>query len=501
MGDEVTDEAEALTDADGRAGFTLSAQDLAPSVDGNPATGTDSIVIKFTLLSDDGNPLLTTYDTWNVRNNSNTVFGDVLSGEAVFVHDGILTDSHAGVTPDTVTGDGERMFDFVQELLNQVVPRKRSVGNHQLIDEDGLFFDEAMNAAAVFKREFNLNVNTSLGDTSDTFDKLMRDYGREAEAETWLNRVMGREFFVGETRRDSDDMINGTTGDTGLYELYDNTVRVFVDAMTEEAERYAGLRGAVRPTDNWVARTGQGPAGSANPHGPGMSYCFGCTDSVEHFNDTVANCQAETTTQITNREGDPNQVNYRGNINNQDCNNVGTGDRDWAGLRNRNEQKLWRNSVSGSAPFNPSYWAGIDCSSLVQRVVESGRNAVPGLVINIPSLPTLVWSGNFFINDHASYRPNPDSLQERVVVQKKLRKGDLVRYPGHISIVYSERPSVSNDTCIYQVIHAYGVNSYRYPDIDEAGVNANEQVFSRKVLVTFQNISTRTGFGRIKLWD
>jgi len=48
---------------------------------------------------------------------------------------------------------------------------------------------------------------------------------------------------------------------------------------------------------------------------------------------------------------------------------------------------------------------------------------------------------------------------------------------------------------MYDVIHAYGISSY------DEGIPGQSPIFSRKVLITGSNISTATGFGRIKLWE
>ena len=56
----------------------------------------------------------------NVRHNGKTTLQDVLNGQAVFVADGIASKS-TGTAYDT------RKFDFVKEMLNQAVPRKRNL--------------------------------------------------------------------------------------------------------------------------------------------------------------------------------------------------------------------------------------------------------------------------------------------------------------------------------------------------------------------------------------
>ncbi len=488
---------------DGKTEFKLSAENLTPKINNDPTTGIDKIDLKFIYTTTGGNTAELPA-TYNVKNNTNTTLGEVLDGEAVFVYDTLDEDNHKGKTASTVTTDNDKKLDFVQELLNQVVPRKRSITNYTLIEEDGIYDDDIVNALSTLKINFNIRVNIDTQNTNDTFKKLMKDYDKQTDATTWLNRIIEKELLVGKVERDSrtgtepkDNLINtNTSGDAGLYELYDNVVKPFINRAIEEAERYAGLRGAPVPTDNWIARTGEGNANSTNPHGPGMSYCYGCKDEVNEFNLTAANCRAESTNTIRNRETDNiNGNEYRGNINNTNC-VLGTGNNDWAGLT-QNEYNL------GLAPFSIDYWAGIDCSGLAQRSVNNGRNVATGLNITIPLPGNWIRAQDFFTDSRVFYivlpEDTPTNIQERNRRLSKLRKGDLVRYDGHISIVYSNRPNCGTTTCNYEIIHAFSwecsnVNSNtcrRYPWFRKVGVTTNGH----------PGLSAPTGFGRIKLWD
>lgn len=91
--------------------------------------------------------------------------------------------------------------------------------------------------------------------------------------------------------------------------------------------------------------------------------------------------------------------------------------------------------------------------------------------------------------------------------------GDLISYDGHVAIVHSEKWGVSQWTeggifkdgdwdlrkINYDVIHAYGRNSYKLKDQDDNYLTP----FSRKVTITGDYISEKEpqAFGRIKLWD
>jgi hypothetical protein len=83
---------------------------------------------------------------------------------------------------------------------------------------------------------------------------------------------------------------------------------------------------------------------------------------------------------------------------------------------------------------------------------------------------------------------------------RKLHKGDVVRYDGHVSIVHSNKPTVKGK---YNIIHAYGI-----PKADLDNSIATPMEFSRKVLISPNDMKTSkgifprpTGFGKIMLWE
>ncbi|MDT8317354.1 MAG: hypothetical protein RQ824_05120 [bacterium] len=264
-----------------------------------------------------------------------------MSGEAVFVYyssgAGQYLENHKGKVVSEVSEDKERKFAFVQELLNQVLTRKRSVDDYTLIEEDGYYGEGAVNAVGAFKENFNITVNTSTDNLTDTFGKIVKDYGLSGKETNYLNRIIDKETLVGTELREGDNLINDGSSitDTGLYELYVNVVRTFVGGMIVEAERYAGLSGTVRPTGNWRSRNDYGADNckAANPacvgeHDAGMSYCFGCKQTVADYNSTVSRWGAPPNSVYQNITST-----YRGDINDA-TGLIGATDnaKKWAGL-------------------------------------------------------------------------------------------------------------------------------------------------------------------------
>ncbi len=90
---------------------------------------------------------------------------------------------------------------------------------------------------------------------------------------------------------------------------------------------------------------------------------------------------------------------------------------------------------------------------------------------------------------------------DKVKQQKKLRKGDLVRYKAkklrHISIVISDKADNKGN---YQIIHAFGTRKS-----DHDNDKKTDRIFTRKVIVTSnqttKKLSKPYGYGRIRLWN
>ena len=179
--------------------------------------------------------------------------------------------------------------------------------------------------------------------------------------------------------------------------------------------------------------------------------------------------------------------------------------------------------------FNPSYWAGIDCSGLVQRSIEAAKSwesplelrvTIPGFKGTPADHGIDVWAvGSNQFECDGTVREERCKWGAKFIEPKDARvyaidkdnsdlilRGDLIRHPGHAAMVYSEkRPECSKDkkgqtTCTYEIIHASGVTPYQ--QLNEEGKKIGQSIFSRKVIKTKNNIGFKpTEFGRINLWD
>ena len=382
---------------------------------------------------------------------------EVLDGKAVFVYDdtddparnGSYRSVYSTYAQMDVNADpeGSRRFYYVQEMLNQVVPRKRNLTNpfgtdaysYTLIDENGQYNADAYNALIAFKDNFALNVNDMIGEyelstgytgndnTSIIFRKLMKDYGKRrtgtpwlidgAAGDSWLYKIIDKDTLVKTTQRiplsnenvttdNADVLINGTgQNDTGLYELYKNVVERFVNGMIDNAEHYSGdegIAGIDAPKDDWVSRgdiagdtatNGHGPSGCAaatpptciGEHGKGMSYCYGCKQKVDQFNSSVSKWKAPPNSVYPNIPTD-----YEGDVDD----NTGQDNADqssakkWPGLYDDTEWALWNSHQSTHEYdyYNPQYWAGIDCIGLAMRNIQAAAAGLPDIGLSFPKV-------------------------------------------------------------------------------------------------------------------
>lgn len=199
---------------------------------------------------------------------------------------------------------------------------------------------------------------------------------------------------------------------------------------------------------------------------------------------------------------------YAGNVNDSDCKLTGT--KKYPGLKSSE-----LNTAKQYYAFE--YWTGIDCAGFVQRMVmASNKLGLPGLVSGIGNLTDTDKDGNhlddggikseaFFTDARRTlYIANPETDEERVRLMRKLRKGDLVKYKGHITAISSDKPTCNDSACSYDIIHASGTQYVCYSTPNQA----DKCQFNRKVVVNTINeyfkaetLKKPAGFGRIKIWD
>ena len=551
--------------------FTLNAPTLAPSYEKDGVTiGTDAVTGKFLVSDSKDRQYAEIKADWKIRNNYNVTLGDVLDGRMVFVYDEKDADNHKGfaqIKPDE--SNKLRKFNFVQELLNQVVPRKRAVTypqdvtTYELLEENGIFdTDRVAKALETFRKSFgrgNTVVDfTSNGDkvhyedvdnTSDIFRKFTKDYGLRADLTTateYLYKVIDKNTLVGENLSATDTVISALPDnptDTGLYELYANVIKPFVNAMIAEAKKYADYSDKEWYDRGGIKRTG-------------VSYSYGGKQTVEQFGSTVATQCPTPTPKSTSKVKtyyylDKNNVTqsttakfvntthidelYNGVTETGTCPSILSGGKMYPGLvdfelRSYNygsgnayftDQGLTQ-PISTYPRFNYKKWAGIDCSGLVQWAVEIGGKATSQTQITIPNISEGKYRNSQalfdgLIKDDGStteerptgskgfvYRINRQGLKDPDWLQTEanFRKGDLLRYKGHVSMVYSDKSSCNaeGDNCEYEIVHASGDDCL---DIDGNGSCSNGEPFNRKVVKnsTADFKTSPTGYGRIKLWD
>jgi len=441
-----------------------------------------------------------------VRDNANVSFDEVLAGTAVFTYDGGKSQGNKDI-------DKSKGFYYVQELLNQVVPRGRTMyddtasvenkwvaNTYQLIDEhDGLFDSKTYEALRNFKQSYAIEKN------NDIFKKIAKDYSlpvEDAAKLKWRFKVIEKEMLIGKVKRipaetetitasNADSIPNSSPNkqnppDTGLYELYKNVVERFVNKMIAEGDQYRTSKGSGTST-SWISRTGETVTESE-------SYCWGCKNDYNYFWSNVTTCRPPVAGKVSSL--------YAGNVNNADCSFAGS--KRYSGLKDTEVNK-------SSQYYAFEQWTGIDCSGFVQRIVMSGKSlALPGLQTKIPSLTDTnfdhmdagaIQAKDFFdVVSHTAYWTIPADADQSLKLLKKLRKGDLVKYGNtHISTIYDDNVVCDDTDCNYRILHAF---SWECSNANSSECQKNP--WFRKVGITTNDhpgLSTPTGFGRIKLWD
>ena len=396
--------------------------------------------------------------------------------------------------------------DAVKELenvLNQVMPRKRGI-SYNFISENGIYGDRMTEAIQKFDKEFDNLYGVNYGVDNEVIDYFRNEYGVEIED----GKVVDAGILVGRWY-EKNYASAGTSAVDGLWELYANVVVPFIEEMIEEGKRYVNAEGSDYPGANtyWTARTGERVT-------VGVSYCYGCKDTVEDFKKYVTRCPPPAVGKPPSGVKEENWKEYRGKVNDVTCSHLG-GEKGYPGL---SKEEL--NTASKDQPYWPTYWAGIDCSGFVQRVVLVSQKKIGGEIVktrfkelewsHAPKdvIRNAMWSGAFIEEQYSYYIQTPDI--------GNFKRGDFVVYDSdnngiidHISLIYCTPDDDPEGECAglttgqYKIIHAFGTSK---ADIDND--RATPMVFTRKVVITPNQMETSIGpfpsplgFGRIKLWD
>jgi len=242
------------------------------------------------------------------KDNSEITLEDVLQKDAVYIHDPEV-ESISDENPEDYS---QRRFDYIQELLNQVVPRKFTLvdrGNNStdyvFLDENGQYGDETQRAIELLRSSFH----TVSWDESEVISKLKEDYENDFTDGEWLTKVVDRDLLVGSIYLNNNAMSQATRDlydpyedKNGVLELYENYVVPFIDKMIEEAEKY------VNDTTRWRPRPEHDDnyRGAGNPRwvgtgeiiyedeeadivyrNTGVVYSFGAIDRLDQWRDKI----------------------------------------------------------------------------------------------------------------------------------------------------------------------------------------------------------------------
>ncbi|MFH1362436.1 MAG: hypothetical protein ABIH69_07320, partial [bacterium] len=202
------------------------------------------------------------YRTTNGVDKAELVITATLEGTSTSVNSGKLTIRRNG--SDTISKveagqtlliyDPEHVADSVQDLqekLNQVVPRKKSVAGYIMVEEEGSYDDNTASAIEKFRLGFGANMT----EEDRVFDELKKVYpdlgvGRRG-------RVLGRQTYA------------------LLKEKREDVTR-FVAALLREAARYADCN------TRWLHIPSEEPNPPANGN-PGEAYFYGGGVLLETF--------------------------------------------------------------------------------------------------------------------------------------------------------------------------------------------------------------------------
>jgi len=443
------------------------------------------------------------------KDNSEITLEDVLQKDAVYIHDPEV-ESISDENPEDYS---QRRFDYIQELLNQVVPRKFTLvdrGNNStdyvFLDENGQYGDETQRAIELLRSSFH----TVSWDESEVISKLKEDYENDFTDGEWLTKVVDRDLLVGSIYLNNNAMSQATRDlydpyedKNGVLELYENYVVPFIDKMIEEAEKYVNdtTRWIHRPTDiGEPALIGTGDTIYVDDYlnivylNTGAAYSFGSIDRRDEWRQKITSNPGEYPVEAWSEYEFGHQP----------------------GLYYENEEQLWVRDQTAYPQYCPWDWAGIDCRGLVQRCIKIAGNQikwfedeylVPDRIVpDLDDDEDYDIGSSYFTQQGINEPGQTDNYGNAYIIpttndnwHERLKRGDILHSSIHVVIIYSSPLSQIDDNL--KIIHAYG----ECKDIDGDGQNE----FTRKSIISrFSIWGLREGInsnvlreGRIRLWE
>jgi hypothetical protein len=312
-------------------------------------------------------------------------------------------------------------------------------------------------------------------------------------------------------------MIIGTDteqNDTGLYELYTNVVDKYVSEIINEANRYAEYKVTYRARKD--AKAGaiiqlKDNTPAVQPDGKidnniddvevteGVSYSYGDIDTPEQFEAVVNQANVTNWRDYTNG--------HKPGLHTYELAYWARGKRDPAefNIKEWPRKNVWPEPGNvikiaySHTLLGPDQWGGIDCNGLIQRALNEADGKAKSMGIGA--------SANILKLNIVKDK-QPRSYYDKVSVAYKMKisdikyihKGDVAQYGGHIAFIHSSGYGFSGMAdeleAKYDLIHSFGNNRY-----DHDGQKNTDSLFSRRVIVTGDNIGTPNHFIRIKLWQ
>lgn len=343
----------------------------------------------------------------------------------------ILTNTNVVLTMDESLLHTNEAVRYVQEMLNQVCPRKVStafgldgLAQYSIIDEVGAFNTDTTNAVHYLKNsfvkatnDFCMSVNAFSNDL-ELFARLSNQYPQLTSPDMLMDYKLlrGTTLALGTGQDITPD------GRDGLMEIYTNIVVSFINQMLSDGDRYAELN------IQWKHRE---PLSTDNGN-PGMAYNFGGADKISQFNTKITSNPSNVTS--------------------------------WSNYQWGHQPGLYESEINTATNFYAYDWAGIDCGGFIQRICKGNKYSNGSLMISDKIIKDLELDLGYHIlaGDFISFKLNQISwpyvgncFPFSGTSSKWLHRGDLIVSIGHhIVAVYGEPPD--DYSVNFNVINAYG---------------------------------------------